>query len=163
MHGITKGDVLRTLSAAAAFWALLCVAHVSLLRAADPATMTLAPRVRTTNPNTKYSKSLDRTLPVRPIAVWDAKMGLRSRFGELGGVVGERIEVVQVGSLADRMNLEVGDIIISVNGAALRNAESWEKAVERVSRLGGWLTLKVRRESTGAILYRTANLKSYGR
>ena len=99
---------------------------------------------------------------VRPIEFrdWSAKFGLQTKFHVATDISGERIRHVTLGSLADELHLRAGDTIVAVNGSPLENAQSWDVAVERVSRLGGWLTLKVKDGKTGVTAYRTANLRS---
>lgn len=86
------------------------------------------------------------------------KFGFRSNFAFAGGVLGEHITEVRLGSAAERMGLAVGDVILAVNGQPLRDADSWYDAVDRASQRDGWVTLKILERRTGATAYRTANL-----
>jgi hypothetical protein len=86
------------------------------------------------------------------------KFGFHSTFGFANGVLGEHITEVRLGSVADRMGLAAGDVIIAVNGQPLRTAESWYDAVQRASERDGWVTLKIVERRSGSTAYRTANL-----
>ena len=61
------------------------------------------------------------------------KFGFTSSFGPVGGATGEYIRKVRLGSLADRMDLLAGDVILAVNGTALTTANSWYEAIQRAS------------------------------
>ena len=74
--------------------------------------------------------------------------------------MGERVDHVQLGSFADQLRLRPGDTIVAINGTSLADAKSWDLAIDRISKLGGWITLKIQAGDTGTIAYRTANLGS---
>ena len=109
------------------------------------------------------AKSLDKG-PLMPIVEsWNTKFGLRTTFAVVDGVHGERIDHVELGSLAKEMKLSTGDFIVAVNGIPFSDPDSSRKTMGRAVRLGGWLTLKVRLCHSGAVAYRTGNLASAGK
>lgn len=69
-----------------------------------------------------------------------AKLGIS---GQTIGNYGVKIIGVQTGSLADRLQLERGDIILSVNGCRVRSVSELRGALKDAIRKGGKVVIKV--------------------
>jgi hypothetical protein len=76
-------------------------------------------------------------------------------FSSFNNGWGERITGVRWGGIAQRMGLENGDTILSLNGYPLSYHGAWKDALrEAVYQNGGHLKLKVRDVRTGQIAFR---------
>ncbi len=67
---------------------------------------------------------------------------------------GERITNVRWGGIAQRMGLEPGDVILSVNGYPLSYHGSWNDALRQAVYSGGWVQLRIRDVRTGYLAER---------
>jgi hypothetical protein len=68
---------------------------------------------------------------------------------------GERITGVRWGGIAQRMGLENGDVILSLNGYPLTYHGSWNDALQQaVYNNGGYVKLRVRDVRTGFVAFR---------
>lgn len=67
---------------------------------------------------------------------------------------GERVTGVRWGGIAQRMGLESGDIILSLNGYPLTYHGSWTDALREAVYNGGYVQLRVRDVRTGFIATR---------
>ena len=68
---------------------------------------------------------------------------------------GMRINAVKPGTPAATTGLEVGDVLVSVDGRPLRNSGDFERAMQNVN---GYARLGIRDVRTGNILYRSVQL-----
>jgi hypothetical protein len=75
---------------------------------------------------------------------------------------GERVTNVRWGSIAERMGLESGDTILSLNGFPLRYQGSWKDALRDAVYNGGYVRLKIRDVRTGFIATRETYLDGCG-
>jgi len=69
---------------------------------------------------------------------------------------GEQVTAVRRGSLAWRLGLEPGDVIVAVSGLRLQYDGAWYGAMRRAVQQGH-VTLAIRDWRTGRIVYRTLN------
>lgn len=70
---------------------------------------------------------------------------------------GEQVTSVRSGSLAARIGLEPGDVILAVNGQRLTYDGAWYRLMSGAAKRGN-LTLAIRDWRTGRIAYRYVNL-----
>ena len=105
----------------------------------------------------RFSKGLE--IPTAALKPLEQSFGLQTTFAGIDGVGGQRIIDIEPGSTARGMRLSSGDVVVAVNGIPLSHTDSWNQALQRAARLGGWLTLKVRQAGTGEIAYRTGKLQ----
>jgi hypothetical protein len=76
---------------------------------------------------------------------------------------GERVTSVRWGGIAQRMGLESGDVILSLNGYPLTYHGSWNDALREAVNNGGWVQLAVRDVRTGFVATRETFVgESYG-
>ena len=79
------------------------------------------------------------------------------KFGFSGSTIygyGERVVSVRHGGRAERLGLEPGDVILSLNGYRLTYSGSWNDALSRALARGGLVRLQVRDVRTGDIRFR---------
>ncbi|MHC4400975.1 MAG: PDZ domain-containing protein [Planctomycetota bacterium] len=84
-----------------------------------------------------------------------------ARLGFSGYVVagiGEYIVWVEQGSPAERMGLEPGDMILTLNGESLTTEGAWASAIAQAARREGRITLSVRRSRTGNVCEQTCRV-----
>jgi hypothetical protein len=75
---------------------------------------------------------------------------------------GERVTSVRWGGIAQRMGLESGDIILSLNGYPLTYHGSWNDALREAVYNGGYVQLTVRDVRTGFIATRETYVAGSG-
>ena len=75
---------------------------------------------------------------------------------------GYRVVNVYWGTPAQRMGLEVGDTILSINGYSLTYNGAHVPAMQQAQYNGGWCTLRIRDWRTGWVVTRSVNLYGGG-
>lgn len=76
--------------------------------------------------------------------------------------IGERVTGVRWGSLAARIGLERGDVILAMNGFPLTYHGAWNDSLREAMYNGGWVQLTIRDVRTGRLAVRETYVGSYG-
>ena len=91
-----------------------------------------------------------------PVVISDAP-----RVGYLYEVIpglGFRVIGVEAATPAAHMGLEIGDVVLAINGHRLTHLGADVPARIEAARRGGWVSLKIRDARTGRLAFRSANL-----
>lgn len=87
--------------------------------------------------------------PTQPV-----KLGIRGHFDFAEGM---HVEQVMRHSIASRMGLEAGDVIVSINGRRLRTENDYFR---QLSNSGSWLRVGVLDVRSGRVIERSARLQN---
>ncbi len=71
---------------------------------------------------------------------------------------GFRVVIVRPGTPAAQIGLEIGDVVLSINGLLLTHAGADLPARIEAARRGGWVRIGIREVRTGRVVFRSTNL-----